>query len=214
MGKHSALLRLHKDIAALQPMHGIRIEHCPQDAWSLMVLAKPQEGYYSSAGSGDPGFQYVFRLTVGVEYPFEPPSVRCVVPVGLYHPNVHPVSGEVCMDLLLDWGPIMSLTGVLDALLGVLEEPECFGGSVVNSEAAQALQQRPQEVVGRLQELQEEMRQVRCWQMVQEAQAGLGRADQEEESEEEERQCGVKRMMERGEEPGGHKRAIIIMDAF
>ena len=55
------------------------------------------------------------------------------------------------MDLLgLEWTPVVSLSGVLDSLVGILEDPVTVGTSVVNSEAATQLLTQPTALVAAL----------------------------------------------------------------
>ena len=152
---HPALLRLVKDLQELRPQRGVEVEFREQDPWGLLAHVRPAEGFYSAALGGD-GLRYTFRVAVGPEYPFEPPSVACRSPwPPLHHPNVEPCSGRVGMELLqCDWTPIMSLGGVLDALQGLLEEPLCSGPSVLNAEAARQLRHAPQELVAAVREQQ------------------------------------------------------------
>ncbi len=152
-----ALLRLTKDLHELRSARGVEVECREGDAWGLLVHVRPGEGFYSASLSGDDLLRYGFRVAVGSEYPFEPPTVTCLSPwPALYHPNIDPATGRVGLELLMcDWTPIMSLGGVLDALLGLLEEPVWSGPSVLNAEAAHELRHAPQRLVAKVQQQQQ-----------------------------------------------------------
>ena len=52
-------------------------------------------------------------------YPHSPPSVHFVTPIA--HPNVHPSTGEICLDVLADaWTPIWTLESVCRAVQALM----------------------------------------------------------------------------------------------
>ncbi|KAJ8598925.1 hypothetical protein CTAYLR_009853 [Chrysophaeum taylorii] len=80
----------------------------------------------------------VFELEIKVttEYPLSPPTVRFATPV--FHPNVHGVTGEVCVDILKsEWTPAWTLLAACRAVRAVLEHPNadsplnCDAGNLI-----------------------------------------------------------------------------------
>lgn len=66
-----------------------------------------------------------FKIDVVVppSYPLSPPNVRLLSKV--FHPNVHPKSGEVCLDILkAAWSPAWTLASTARALIVLLGHPE------------------------------------------------------------------------------------------
>ena len=104
---------------------------------------------------------WVFEIYVPEGYPFEPPSVRCVVPATLYHPLCVPlypagireddngkpyreqVHSSVLLPLLLDWAPTRRLADVISWLQGMLLSPDADLAEAPNSEAADVLRTNP-----------------------------------------------------------------------
>lgn len=75
--------------------------------------------------SGTPyaGGRFALEMSVPSTYPLYPPSVRFTT--RLFHPNVHPSSGEICLDILkAAWSPVWTLQATLRAILVLLAHPE------------------------------------------------------------------------------------------
>jgi ubiquitin-protein ligase len=135
VSKNPALLRLRHDFENLRFSHAIQLDE-KVDQWGMTVRIHPSEGFYSASLSGDSEYCYPFRVSVGPEYPYEGPLVTSLQP--LFHPNVDEATGRVGLELITcDWTPIMSLGGVLEALLSVMEDPVLSGSTVLNSRAAE-----------------------------------------------------------------------------
>lgn len=164
-GPHAALLRLAADRStwATSAPRGAQLR-TTRDPWALLLLLRPARGFWCPALSSDPCASYHFRLAVGPEYPFEPPLLFCISPPLLHHPNICPLSGRVSMDLLSsEWSPIISLSGVIDALQGIMEDPVTYGPTVVNPLAAHQLLACPQALVEIVQRQQRAVHDARCW---------------------------------------------------
>ena len=77
------------------------------------------EGPENSCYSG-----YLFEIVVRLEdrYPFEAP--RVFFRTKIFHPNIHPNSGEVCLDIIKNrWKPVFNLAILLDSLRNLLSFP-------------------------------------------------------------------------------------------
>jgi len=70
------------------------------------------------------GGTFKFKFEFPAEYPFKAPVFTFVTPI--YHPNVD-AKGAICMrELAPDtWKPATKVAQVLDALVKLLETPEC-----------------------------------------------------------------------------------------
>lgn len=67
----------------------------------------------------------LFRVEVIVpsSYPLAAPSFRFVT--NIFHPNVHPKSGEICIDILKSaWSPAWTLQSSCRAIIVLLSHPE------------------------------------------------------------------------------------------
>jgi peroxin-4 len=75
----------------------------------------PENSFYSG---------YIFEIVIRIqdEYPFKPPNVYFLTKI--FHPNIHPVSGEVCLDIIKNsWKPVFNLVVLLDCLRDLLAHP-------------------------------------------------------------------------------------------
>jgi ubiquitin-conjugating enzyme E2 D len=79
---------------------------------------------------GPPGSPYhggIFHAVfiIPKSYPMEPPYCRFITKV--YHPNID-LRGRICFDILNDqWGPSMTLTGILISIVSLLDDPGIDG---------------------------------------------------------------------------------------
>lgn len=109
---------------ALQPVDG-NLYH-----WSG-TLRGPVDTSYSKG---------YFRIDVVIppSYPLTAPNFRFVTQI--FHPNVHPKTGEICIDILKNaWSPAWTLQSTCRAILVLLGHPE--PDSPLNCDAGNLLRQ-------------------------------------------------------------------------
>jgi len=85
-------------------------------------------------GPDDSPFQaarFSVEIEFGHEYPFKPPAVRFASPRRVFHPNVCPKTGGVCLDILNDsklWSPAFGIERLLVGVASLLSEPRTEHG--------------------------------------------------------------------------------------
>lgn len=82
--------------------------------WSAVLLGPASTPYASG--------RWLISLAVPPSYPLAPPQLTFLTPC--CHPNIHFVTGEVCLDLLRErWTPAYTLVAVCEAVQMLLAEP-------------------------------------------------------------------------------------------
>ena len=67
------------------------------------------------------------------QYPHIPPKVKFVS--NIFHPNIHPNTGEICLDILKEnWTPVLIIYKLCLSIISFLNDPNT--DSPMNSEAA------------------------------------------------------------------------------
>lgn len=82
--------------------------------WQATIIG-PSESPYENG---------VFYLDIKFprEYPFKPPSIK--FRTRIYHPNIAPSSGAICLDILKDkWAPSLTIGSVLLSICSLLTDP-------------------------------------------------------------------------------------------
>jgi ubiquitin-conjugating enzyme E2 S len=111
---------------ATTPLDGIRY------VGDLETLAEVRAELRGPAGTPYEGGRFVVQLTLGAGFPAQPP--RGVFLTKIFHPNVAPGSGEICVNTLKrDWSPDLGLAHVLQVIRCLLIVP--FPESSLNDEA-------------------------------------------------------------------------------
>jgi peroxin-4 len=69
------------------------------------------------------GGRFELDIVVPSSYPLMPPSIR--FNTKLFHPNVHPKTGEICLDILKNaWSPAWTLQSTCRAIIVLLSDAE------------------------------------------------------------------------------------------
>lgn len=84
--------------------------------WTAVLKGPPSSPY--SHG------QWTIQITIpSNNYPLHPPTFKFVTPI--CHPNIHPVTGEVCLDVLKSqWSPAWTVSAACTAVQAMLSDPE------------------------------------------------------------------------------------------
>ncbi|KAG6462203.1 ubiquitin-conjugating enzyme E2 S [Manduca sexta] len=118
---------------ALHPPPGVKLQLRDDDLTDVVALIEgPAETPYA-------GGTFRVRLVLGREFPAAPP--RAYFLTRLFHPNVAPDTGEVCVNTLKrDWRPELGLEHALVALRCLLIAPNA--DSALNADAAALLRDK------------------------------------------------------------------------
>ncbi|CAO2047700.1 unnamed protein product [Urochloa humidicola] len=93
-------------------------------------------------GSPYNGGVFAVRFKFPRDYPIKAPKVFFATKI--FHPNIHPRTGLVCLDFLTDrnwWTPAWSVDKILLVVVSLLHEPVMDGGAI-NPEAAYLYQKK------------------------------------------------------------------------
>lgn len=110
------------------------------------IILSPVDGnLFRWAGSirgpeGTPyeGGRFSLEVMVPSSYPLTAPNFRLVTKI--FHPNVHPKTGEICIDILKNaWSPAWTLQSTCRAIIILLSNPE--PDSPLNCDAGNLLRQ-------------------------------------------------------------------------
>lgn len=69
------------------------------------------------------GGLWSITIKIPSSYPLHPPEMHFDTPI--CHPNIHPTSGEVCLDVLKNqWTPAWTISSACTAVQAMLSDPE------------------------------------------------------------------------------------------
>jgi peroxin-4 len=89
-------------------------------------------------GSPYEGGIFHVPITVPEEYPHAAPKANFMTKI--FHANVHPSTGEICLDVLKEaWSPAWTLLALCRAIVALLSNPEQHADSPLNCDAGNLL---------------------------------------------------------------------------
>jgi len=81
------------------------------------IIDGPDDSYYKNG---------VFLLDIKIpkEYPFKPPN--CKFKTKIFHPNISPDSGYICINILKpqNWNPSLTISNILMSIMALLYSPK------------------------------------------------------------------------------------------
>jgi ubiquitin-protein ligase len=87
------------------------------------------------------GGTFILKLDFPTQYPFKPPKLKFLTKV--YHPSVQLESGDVCQDVVGQWGPTLNAKHCLSVIYSMLQSPE--SDHPLEEDIAQQLREKPKE---------------------------------------------------------------------
>ena len=79
--------------------------------WTSSILGPPDTPFAHH--------RFTLSLIIPSSYPHSPPAVTFTTPIA--HPNIHPKTGEICLDLLKDqWTPIWTIESTCRAVQALM----------------------------------------------------------------------------------------------
>lgn len=92
-----------------------QIDHLPRwSGWTIYLYKIWCSNLLFCSQGSYKGGKFNFSFKVGVNYPHEPPKVKCETTV--YHPNID-LDGNVCLNILReDWKPVLTINSVIYGL--------------------------------------------------------------------------------------------------
>lgn len=101
--------------------------------WECHIIGPPDSPYQ--------GGMFVLKMEFPTQYPFKPPKLSFNTKV--YHPSVQLESGDVCQDVIGQWGPTLNAKHCLTVIYSMLQSPE--SDHPLEEEIAQQLRDKPKE---------------------------------------------------------------------
>ncbi len=85
--------------AQTKPVQGVSLQPTSDDLMSWEAVLSPQPPSLYENG------KFVIKIIIPQNYPIAPPKFIFSTPI--CHPNIHPKSGEICLDILKpdSWSP-------------------------------------------------------------------------------------------------------------
>ncbi|MBI4360220.1 hypothetical protein HY572_00425 [Candidatus Micrarchaeota archaeon] len=122
--------RLESECAEMRAA-GIRFDVTPDLTTYTVSIQGP--GLAQQNGSIVPRSQHSVRIELNRDYPY-PGGLMAFWLTPIFHPNIHPGVGVVCIQLVNEWSEGQNLVSVVNGLIQLLKNPN--PQSPLNEEAA------------------------------------------------------------------------------
>ena len=103
--------------------------------WECALIGPAQTPYE--------GGTFVLGISFPAQYPFKAPKLQFKTKV--YHPSVNLETGEICADVVGNWGPTLNAKHCLEVVYSMLQSPEA--DHPLEETIAQQLRDKPKEFV-------------------------------------------------------------------
>jgi len=101
--------------------------------WDISIIG-PENSPYS-------GGTFVLRIEFPSQYPFKAPSLKFMTKI--YHPSVKLDTGDVCTDVVGQWGPTLNAKHCIQIMYGMMQSPD--SDHPLEESVAQQLREKPKE---------------------------------------------------------------------
>lgn len=101
--------------------------------WDCSILG-PDHSPYS-------GGTFVLRIEFPAQYPFKAPTLKFMTKI--YHPSIKLDTGDVCTDVVGQWGPTLNAKHCIQVIYSMMKSPE--SDHPLEELIAQQLREKPKE---------------------------------------------------------------------
>eukprot|EP00759_Apiculatamorpha_spiralis_P032770 PhF_6_TR34160/c0_g1_i9/m.49939/K10573/UBE2A, UBC2, RAD6A; ubiquitin-conjugating enzyme E2 A len=121
------LRRIQKEIVKMkeecEPFLRCLVDEHDMYHWTVKVEGPPGTPYEDCWWTFDVTVPCIFD-SIYDAYPFKPPKVMCVDYKYMFHPNIHPTDGSICMQTLKDrWSPQYTITAIMAEVRDLMKSP-------------------------------------------------------------------------------------------
>ena len=114
-----ALKRIKKELAEIKKNPPLDMSLGPTDDNNVYhwegIMSGPEKSPYA-------GGIFKFSIDFPEDYPMHPPLIRFITK--MYHPNIDPRSGTICVDLLsTKWSSVYDISKVILSITSLLNDP-------------------------------------------------------------------------------------------
>lgn len=101
--------------------------------WDVRIVGPDQSPYA--------GGTFVLRIEFPSQYPFKAPTLKFLTKI--YHPSVKLDNGDVCTDVVGQWGPTLNAKHCIQVVYSMMRSPE--SDHPLEESVAQQLREKPKE---------------------------------------------------------------------
>ena len=101
--------------------------------WDCEIQGPPESPYAKG--------KFILRLDFPAQYPFKAPTLKFSTKI--YHPSVKLDTGDVCVDVLGNWGPTLNAKHCMTVVYSMMQSPQ--SDHPLEESVAQQLREKPKE---------------------------------------------------------------------